>query len=285
MDRIITSVKRFGACAVLAMAASTSAQAILITQNSSAADLANAVAAQSGGTLSIVNSPVLSGNPGSSGTYTNASGTYGIGNGIVLSSGNVNNYNDGPNTLSNTTTNFGVSATAGQELLLDPITGGSFDHFDVTQLDLDFTTTTGSVFFNVVFGSEEFPEFVGSTFIDGFGLYLDGINIAFFGGGPVNINHPGFAAVAGTELDGVLLDSGGPVTFSSTGLTIGDIHKLTFIIADTSDSRFDSTAYIGGLSGVQPPDPTIPEPTSIALLGLGLLGLPNLRRKLKFRPG
>jgi len=52
-----------------------------------------------------------SGNATSSGTYVNPSGTYGMVDGIVLSSGNVNDYNDGPNTISSKTTIFGVLLT------------------------------------------------------------------------------------------------------------------------------------------------------------------------------
>lgn len=109
----------------------------------------------------------------SSGTYTNVSGTYGIGSGIVISSGNVNAYNDGPNNSSSTTTAYGTLATAAQQALLFPISGQA-NHFDATQLDVTFTTSTGSVFFLVTFGSDEFPEFKNSSFIDAFGLYLNG---------------------------------------------------------------------------------------------------------------
>jgi hypothetical protein len=68
-----------------------------------------------------------------SGTYTNASGTYGVGDGIVLSTGYVMFYNDGPNLSPNKTSgiNGGIAATASQEALLDPISGGSHTHYDV----------------------------------------------------------------------------------------------------------------------------------------------------------
>ena len=40
--------------------------------------------------------------------------------------------------------------------------------------------------------AEEFPEFVGDSFIDGFGLFVNGENVAFANGDPINVNHPDF---------------------------------------------------------------------------------------------
>ena len=166
-----------------------------------------------------------SGGAVSSGTYTNGSGTYGVGSGVILSSGNVSDYGDGANTAPGFTTNFGPGATGAQETLLDPITGGGFYHFDVTQLDLTFDVGAGvtGVFFNVVFRSDEFAEFVGSPFIDAFGIYLNGVNIATFAGDPIKLFQ-------------------GNVIGGSTGNT------LTFIIADSGDTQLDSTVYIEGLA-------------------------------------
>jgi len=198
----------------------------------------------------------------SSGTYVNPTGTYGIEDGIILSSGNVDDYNDGPNTSTSKTTAYGVAATPAQEALLDPITGGPFSHRDVTQFDISFDMLPGfdTVFFNIVTGSEEWPEFVNSSFIDGFGLYVNGENIAFVDGFPVNINHPNFTDVPGTELDGILSGSDGsfgPHVFTFSAV-VGDGAKgnnLTFIVADTTDSSFDTTVWISQLGGSPPGEP------------------------------
>lgn len=272
------------------------AQAITVTATQNPGTLIAALLG-AGGTGIVVTGVTLLGHsqtsfitPGttetSSGTYTNASSTYGIGAGVVLSTGAVQHYGDGANTLEDASTVYftptfqPAAATPAQEVLLDPITtvgGDSFDHFDVTELIVGFDMQQGfdAVRFNVVFGSEEYPEFVELGYFDGFGMFLNGTNVAFVASQPVNITHPNMAPIAGTELDGVLapgnvplLEFGGPV--NPTGNT------LRFIIGDREDPIYDSTVYIAGLRAA------VPEPgaagTGLAvLLALGSLARRNAR--------
>jgi hypothetical protein len=181
--------------------------------------------------------------------------------GIVLSTGNVTDYQSGPNTSGNRTTGYETAATGDQETLLDPITGSAtanFNHFDVTQLDIDFDVTADKNFisFYVVFGSEEYAEYVNSQYIDGFGIYLNGQNIALASGKPVNINHPEMSSIAGTELDGVLSPQGSVIMQFTALVAPGSVNnKLTFIVADTSDDALDTTVYIFSLGSAVPPPP------------------------------
>ena len=141
-----------------------------------------------------------------------------------------------------------------------------------------------SVFFNVVFRSDEFAEFVGSPFIDAFGIYLNGVNIATFAGDPVNIDHPSMAFIRGTELDGILdptAGAGDPIMLFQGNVIGGSTgNTLTFIIADSGDTQLDSTVYIEGFGTSDPGGgDSIPEPASMLIFGLGLAGLGYVKRR------
>ena len=261
------------------------AQAMTITPTTNVNDLINSLIAGNSGiivTNATLNGQSLPTGEVSTGTFTNASGIYnGIGStagGIVISTGDVVDYADGPNNFSGNSTSYGSSATPAQEALLEPLSQAAFPHFDVTELNITFDILPGkdTILFDVVVGSEEFFEFVGSEFIDAFGLYVNGTNIAFANEQPLNINNPGGQIIPGTELDGIITENGNPVlNFSQF---VGDGSKgntLTFIIGDASDSIFDTTAYIANLGGNNTNE--IPEPNTI----LGLIAVANLGNILK----
>jgi hypothetical protein len=265
------------------------AHAITVTPGGAPGNLIAALT--NAGSGLTVNSLTISGNGAGAGaswgTYTNASGTYGIGGGIIISTGKASDYGDGPDTVSFNSTDFGTNATTAQSNLLTPI-GGAGSYHDVTEIDVNFNldATHDTVFFNVVFGSEEYPDFVGPWFVDSFGLLVNGTNIAFVGGLPVNINHPDFSPVSGTELNGVLAPGGVPaVTFSKTVGFGSTNNTLQFLIADLTDGFYDSTAYINGLGGVAPSlggganSASVPEPGSLALLSTLVIGLAWTNRK------
>lgn len=152
---------------------------------------------------------------------------------------------------------FFGSATPEQHDLLFPITGQN-EHFDVVQLDIDFfaQTPAETVTFFATFGSEEFPVFVDSGFNDGFGLYVNGVNYAgtLQTGGqpgdpllPININHPDFAEIPGTELNGVLAPNGSPVLRFDVPINPSAANTFTIILADSLDDGYDSTVYLSSL--------------------------------------
>ncbi|MEN9573244.1 MAG: hypothetical protein RL514_1099 [Verrucomicrobiota bacterium] len=233
---------------------------LFITPNTDPTALGNAIISTNSNGLRVTRTSIQAQTQFGGAT---SSGTYVVGappvpynlpsSGIVLSTGDVRDYGSGANLQQGRSTVYGASATPAQESILDPITGGgtnNFPHFDVTQLDVTFDVLPefDRVTFQVVFGSEEFPEYVNSSFVDGFGILLNGVNQAFVNGGAVNVKHPSMVAMAGTELDGVLAPGGNAVlTFSIPVLPGSSNNVLTFIIADTTDQALDTTVYIAAL--------------------------------------
>ena len=267
---------------VLALCAST-ASAINVFPTSDPAGLAGTLFLNLPG-LILNDSDIVSGEFGQFGTYFNQQGTYGLPNsGILLSTGNVNDYATGPNNSSDTSTDWGtelfpveyfpVIASLEQNLLLAPITGGS-DHFDPVQLDISFfvNANISQVSFFGTFGSEEFPDYVGEGFNDGFGLFVNGTNVAGVlptGGVPgdplvsVSIDHPDMQAIPGTELNGILAPNNNPVLRFDVPVNPGEINRFSILLADTRDSGFDSTVYLS--SFFSQGAPTTPDnPPSIA---------------------
>jgi outer membrane protein OmpA-like peptidoglycan-associated protein len=103
------------------------------------------------------------------GLYKDESKQVGIGEGIILSSGNVF-YSAGPNKSPRT----GWASNTGGDDDLNKITRGQTH--DAAVLEFDFITASENLVFNFVFASEEYQEYVGSKFNDVFGFFLTGPN-------------------------------------------------------------------------------------------------------------
>jgi PEP-CTERM motif-containing protein len=206
------------------------------------------------------------------GFFSNAGSVIGIDQGVVLTTGRLGCLGNA-NTASNCTGSG---------------TGGS--------LVLTFTLDSDSLFFNYVFGSEEYNEYVGSDFNDSFSLLLNGPGFTDFnlatipgGGGPVTINNVNGGSNSSFfvnndggaypfELDGFTT----VLTASATGLTPGEAYTLSFNIADVGDDEYDSAVFIqGGTIGtVETPPGSVPEPATWAMMLIGFGGIgASLRRK------
>jgi hypothetical protein len=238
-----------------------SASAFSTTPESDANNLLTALLGTTTGLSGI--SASISGDPGASGTF--AADPFGLGAGVILSTGLVGTV-VGPNN----------SPSAGSDLGA----GGSVG--DTTTLTIGFTSdaTVSNLFFNYVFGSEEFLEFIGSSFNDFFTLKLDGTNFAkLVCGSDVAINN--FVGACFNEL---VNNTGGLVTqldyytnklLFQAPLSAG-AHTLELSIGDVGDGVLDSAVFVQGNVGTENPTPT-PEPASLSLLGLGLAALVSRR--------
>jgi YD repeat-containing protein len=175
----------------------------------------------------------------------------------------------GPNVNNATSTNNGTLGDTDLSSLVGLQTN------DASVLEFDFVPKSNQASFQYVFSSEEYNEFVRSTFDDVFGFFVDGQNCATIGGIRVSVNsinngnpygsapnsHPELfinneistrTTAVNTEMDGltVVLTCTAPVTANAT-------NHAKLAIADTSDSVLGSNVFFAGatLSAAEPPPP------------------------------
>ena len=148
------------------------------------------------------------------------------------------------------------------------------DANDPTTLGVSFNVPAGSncLNFDYKFFSEEFPEFVGSSFNDRFIAELDQTNWIAAGssstspldfaakGTQVSINSIGPTAVSSANAAGTTYDSASAQVTTKTPVTPG-AHTLYLSIFDASDHIYDSAVFVDNLRFTnedkvkcQPPD-------------------------------
>lgn len=245
--------------------------------------LAQSILSGPGVTISNV---VYNGVPGSAGTFTATDPTIvGFSSGIILSSGAVASV-VGPNVSDGTSTVTGLGGDADLQAIIPGYTING-----ACRLEFDFTTAalapgqTGAVNFNFTFTSEEYNEYVNTSFNDVFGFFLNGQNIALLQNltTTVQIDTVNGGNPYGPPPNGVnwnqfrnndLSDGGGAIDTEMDGLTVvltafGNItgpgpHHIKLAIADAGDTVLDSNVFIQGASLVTSAAPTCiaPTPTS-----------------------
>lgn len=173
----------------LLTAVTSSYAQLSISPNGSASTLVNTIV----GPGVTVSNPSLNCNGQSAGTF-NASGTnLGISSGIILSTGTAV-HASGPNNDDGSADNSGCFAGSNSNFF-DPQLAAiePLSTYDGCVLEFDIKPVCSVLNINYVFGSEEYPEFVCSTFNDVFGFFISGPNPA--GGTYSNTN---IAQIPGT---------------------------------------------------------------------------------------
>lgn len=187
-----------------------------------------------------------------------------IGNGLVLSSGtaaiNESNTSSGFSTYLSpagdyTLTDSDLSDTATSAF------GETNTIHDATTLAFDFVSTdlfVDGITLDLLFGSEEYPEYSGSPFVDIAAVYLNGKNVTLFN---EEVSQP--LGIVDTNLTmGVFQDNDGtsalPIEFDGFSNRLNlyapiqpGTNHIKIAIADTGDQTLDSALYIANLSGTQ----------------------------------
>ncbi|MBC7914382.1 MAG: OmpA family protein [Pyrinomonadaceae bacterium] len=136
----------------------------------------------------VVGEIKFKGNPLAVGAFTNQNNVLQLKKGLVISTG-LADYVAGPNNKYNQTYPF---SDAERDADLQPLVKPGL--YDVSVIEFDFVPLANSIQFNYQFGSEEYPEYVGSTYNDIFAFFVSDEktkkNIALIPGKniPVSIN-------------------------------------------------------------------------------------------------
>ncbi len=150
------------------------------------------------------------------------------------------------NEQSELSTDFGAAGTANDKIVLD--------------IEFEADAFTEELFFQFVFGSEEFVEFGGSEFNDSFSIKLNGLDLAHLSNGDaatinnlVTIPFGNYSedfiynpTETGPASDTIKLDGYTEVLTFGGAVIPNATNKLTITIEDVRDGLLDTAAFIKG---------------------------------------
>ncbi len=197
------------------------------------------------------------------GSFDGTKSNIGLARGIVMTTGTISG-SDGP-VGPNNSASAGMDNGYGGNLLLNQIIANETPSgtdpqktFNAATIEIQFTPMSDTVRFRYVFGSEEYPEFVGSQFNDLFAFFISGPgilgqkNIAMLPNGtPVTINNVNDQGnpnakyyVNNKNGQTVQYDGFTRVLTAMSTVLCGKSYTLTIAIADVGDAAFDSGLFL-----------------------------------------
>lgn len=197
-----------------------------------------------------VSNATLTGSPLAAGTFDGSASNIGMNSGVILCTGPVT-IAPGPNNSGSAGENNGQPGNAQLNGLANATT------FNAIVLELDFIPLSNTIEFDYVFGSEEYPEWVNSSFNDAFAFFISGPgivgeqNIAVVPGTttPVTIN-----TINGGSNAQYYINNAGGATVQYDGFTTVltatstvqacETYHLKLMIADGGDGMWDSGVFL-----------------------------------------
>ena len=231
----------------------------LVYDGSAHAALTTALLASNGGGIVVdASSIVLHASSSDAVNFYNGSITgLGIGAGLLLTSGTT------PGTINTSssfgTDNSGTSGTSNGDADIDAVVNHVFQtqSYDATTLGFSFSVTdptATSISFDLVFGSDEYPEWV-DAFVDSAVVMVNGVNYALFNHDPnaplsvISTNlAAGYFQDNGANLLAIEYDGVSHVLKIVAPIISGQVNTIKIGIADTGDHILDSGIFIANFS-------------------------------------
>lgn len=198
------------------------------------------------------------------GSFNNGMESIGIESGVIISTGDISNA-PGPNDSNSAGVNV-----SGDEIQQDLIDMATSNVNDATGISFDFTPTTDMIEFEYVFASEEYCEYVNTSYNDVFGFFISGPGI----NGAFQFNGENIALIPGSA-DNVAINSVNhvenseffvpnntncsdvpsfPQTIQYDGFTTVltaytevipcETYNIRLVIGDVSDALYDSAVFL-----------------------------------------
>ena len=210
------------------------------------------------------------------GSFDGTNCNVGIENGVMLATGSVLNA-EGPNDIGSSTTGGGNFGQSDVDLVA---IGSNATINDAAVLEFDFIPIGDSIQFDFVFSSDEYLEFVNSSFNDVFGFFLSGPNISGpYSNNSINIalipgttqaiainnvndvsypefyvnNGDGFTAPYSTDAQYVQYDGMTVRLTARAAVTCGEVHHIKICVGDAGDTAYDSAVFLEGGSFTSAP--------------------------------
>ena len=260
----------------------TFADLMTITPMDSAENLASTLI---GGGIEITNVSYTGSNQATGYFSGGQSAGIGLESGIVLTTGKAS-YAGTANNSGSTGKNLKLAGDSNLNALIP-----GYRTYDATVLSVDFISQGTSAYFNYAFASEEFVEWVGSSYNDVFGFHVNNENYALIPGTttPVaintvnqdanseyfNNNDPWSGGLDKPAYDLTYDGFTDVFTANIANLIPGQTYTLEFAIADAGDGVYDSAVFIdaGSFSDAPSAPSGSPEPSIIILAVLAAIVL------------